>query len=376
MEELKDDELAKFHKRKRKRRKIILATLTIVFIIISLISISKYYKLNQKSSIKFTETSSIDYGINLIENQFYKTNHIGENYDVIASLIKDMEIEFKYNLNLAEEIDYEYSYKILANIELKEKTKTNLIYSDEQEVINKQQIAGNEKRLEIVEKMSLVYNDYNNQINQLIKQFNLNNTVSELSLSMKLNIVNKATGEKINKETNVMTITIPLDTETVEITVNENVKDSQGEIILKGNDNEDSKKYLTLSIVSLILGLLNLVFLIRYTLKTRSAEKMYEKELNKIMFDYKSYVQKISTPLDYSAYKIIKIESFTELLQMREEVQSPILMYTEKNQMKTIFTMIKDDLLFTYILSSKSIRKKLIEESKKRKEGKKDEQNK
>lgn len=375
MEELKDDELAKFHKRKRKKRKIILATLTIVFVIFSLISISRYYKLNQKSSIKFTETSNIDYGINLIENQFYKKDYLGENIDVIASLIKDMEIEFKYNLNLAEEIDYIYSYKILANIELKEKSKTNLIYSDEQEVINKEQLEGNAKRLEIVEKMSLVYNDYNNRINQLIDEYKLDNTESELSLSMKLNVVNKATGEKINKETNVMTITIPLDTKTVEITVNENVKDSQGEIILKGNDSEDSKKYLISSIVMLVLGLLSLVCLLRYNSKTRSAEKMYEKELNKIIFDYKSYVQKISTPLDYSAYKIVKIESFAELLQMREEVQSPILMHTEKNQMKTIFMMIKDDLLFTYILSSKSIRKKLIEESKKRKDGKGNAQN-
>ena len=376
MEELKEDELAKFHKRKRKRRKIVLATLTVVFIIISLISISKYYKLNKKSSIKFTETSNIDYGINLVENQFYKTNRVGENIDVIAELIKDMEIEFKYNLNLAEEIDYIYSYKILANIELKEKSKTNLIYSDEQEVINKEKLEGNTKRLEIVEKMNLVYNDYNNRINQLISEYKLNNTESELSLAMKLNVVNKATGEKINKVTDVMTITIPLDTTTVEIAVNENVKDSQGEIILKGNDSEDSKKYLNLSIVMSVLGLLSLICLLRYNSKTRSAEKMYEKELNKIMFDYKSYVQKISTPLDYNAYKIVKIGSFAELLQMREEIQSPILMHTEKNQMKAVFMMIKDDLLFTYILSSKSIRKKLIEESKKRKEGKKNEQDK
>ena len=376
MEELKEDELAKFHKRKRKRRKIVLATLTVVFIIISLISISKYYKLNKKSSIKFTETSNIDYGINLVENQFYKTNRVGENIDVIAELIKDMEIEFKYNLNLAEEIDYIYSYKILANIELKEKSKTNLIYSDEQEVINKEKLEGNTKRLEIVEKMNLVYNDYNNRINQLISEYKLNNTESELSLAMKLNVVNKATGEKINKVTDVMTITIPLDTTTVEIAVNENVKDSQGEIILKGNDSEDSKKYLNLSIVMSVLGLLSLICLLRYNSKTRSAEKMYEKELNKIMFDYKSYVQKISTPLDYNAYKIVKIGSFAELLQMREEIQSPILMHTEKNQMKAVFMMIKDDLLFTYILSSKSIRKKLIEESKKRKEGQKNEQDK
>lgn len=375
MEELKDDELAKFHKRKRKRRKIVLATLTVVFIIISLISISKYCKLNKKSSIKFTETSNIDYGINLKENPHYKTNRLGENIDVIAEIIKDMEIEFKYNLNLAEEIDYIYSYKILANIELKEKSKTNLIYSDEQEVINKEKLEGNTKRLEIVEKMNLVYNDYNDQINQLISEYKLNNTESELSLVMKLNVVNKATGEKINKVTDVMTITIPLDTTTVEIAVNENVKDTQGEIILKGNDSENSKKYLNLSIVMLVLGLVSLICLLRYNSKTRSAEKMYEKELNKIMFDYKSYVQKISTPLDYNAYKIVKIGSFAELLQMREEIQSPILMYTEKNQMKTVFMMMKDDLLFTYILSSKSIRKKLIEESKKRREGKQNEQN-
>lgn len=373
MEDEKKDDLAKFHKQKRKKRKIIFVILTIFFLLFSLILISKYYKLNQKSSIQFIETSNIDYGFNLIENSFYKTNYIGENYNVISSLIDDIEIEFKYNLNLAEEIDYVYSYKILANIELKEKTKTNLIYSDEQVVINNEQLEGNTKRLEIVEKMNLVYSDYNNQINELIKQFNLNNTVSELSLSMKLDVVNKDTGEKINKDTNVMVITIPLNTETVEITINENVKDSQGEIILKGNDNEDSKKYLILSIIMLILGLLNLVYLLRYNSKTRSAEKMYESELNKIMFDYKSYVQKISTPLDYNSYKIIKIETFIELLQIREEIQSPILMYTAKNQMNTAFMMIKDDLLFTYILSSKSIREKLIAESKKRKEEKRNE---
>ena len=55
---------------------------------------------------------------------------------------------------------------------------------------------------------------------------------------------------------------------------------------------------------------------------------------------------------------------------MREEVQSPILMYTEKNELKTVFMMLKDKMLFAYILSSKHIRKKLIEKSREKQKNK------
>ena len=362
-----DSELAKYHIRKRKKNKIILLSIAIIFIIISLTSIFKYLQYNQKEVINFTENSNIDYSIDLLENQYYKTNRVGENIDVIASLIRNIDVEFKYNFNVDANIDYVYSYKILANLQLKEKNKTNLIYYDEQEVISKNPVENSGRRLEIVEKMNLNYSDYDNQIKQLLSDYKLTNTESELSLTMQLNLVNKATGEKINKVVDVMKISIPLDTKTVEISVNENVKASQGEIVVKAKDVENAQKYLKRSIAMFIVGLGVLALLLRYISKTRSAEKMYEKELNKIMFDYKSYVQKIMTPLNFDEYKIVKIESFSELLQMREELQAPILMYSEKNNLKTIFMMIKDELLFTFVLSSKSIRKKLIEESKKRK---------
>ena len=367
MEELNEDELAKFHIRKRRKRKIILTSICVVFILIAVIFLTRYWILNKKISIKYKESSNIDYGVNLLPNEFYKTERLGENVDVISSLIKDIEVEFKYNMNLEKEIPYTYDYKILAIIELKEKSKTNLIYSDEQIAIQHQPTESNSKRLEITEKMTLSYNDYNNQINKLIEQFRLDNTVSELSLLMQLNVINQDTKERINKETNVMKITIPLDTKTVEISVNENIKDYNGEIIIEENTNKDTQKYLYFGITMLLCGLIVLVLLLRYISKTRSAEKMYERELNKILFDYKSYVQKINTTIDYDAYKIIKVDTFIELLQMREELQAPILMYTEKSNLKTIFMMIKDDILFTYTISSKAIRNKLIEESKKRK---------
>lgn len=365
MENNEENEIAKFHRRKRRNRKIMLITISTLFVITAIALFIIYLAMNFKTSIKYNETSNIDYNIDLIPNEFYKSNRLGEDVDVIASIIDKINIIFNYNINFEQEIDYVYSYKVLAHLELKEKGKTNLIYSNEQVPINNQQIESNNKRLEISEEINLNYADYNNQINKLITQYKLDNTESELILTMQINVVNKKTGEKINKDTNVMVVTVPLDTKTVEVTTAERVKDNVGEIVIAKEQVEASQKYLKLGVALLVVGFVFIILFVKYNAKTRSAERMYELELKKILFDYKSYVQKISEPINIKNYQIVKIESFQELLQMREEIQSPILMYTEKNDLKTIFMMTKENMLFAYILSSKSIRKKLIEKSKK-----------
>lgn len=361
-----ENEIAKFHIKRRRNRKILLIIIAVIFFILSVFSLFTYYTMNLKTSIKYNETSNIDYNIDLIPNDFYSKSNVGENVNVIANLIDRINIIFNYNINLEQEINYIYSYKILAQLQLKEKGKTNLIYSNEQVPINFQQLESTDKRLEIREEINVNYNDYNNQINNLITQYKLNNTESELKLTMQVNVVNKSTGEKINKETNVMIATIPLDSKTVELTTVERVKDNIGEIIVAQERIDASKKFLYIGISFFITGVIFIFFLFRYIVKTRRAEKMYEVELKKILFDYKSYVQKISEPINVKEYQIIRIESFQELLQMREELQSPILMYTEKNELKTVFMMIKDNMLFAFVLSSKLIRKKLIDKNNKK----------
>ena len=161
---------------------------------------------------------------------------------------------------------------------------------------------------------------------------------------------------------------MPLATKTVEITVNE--KENQGKMVIEENQLENSEYILIAGVITLIIGLIILGWLIKYILDTRSAEKMYEDELKKILFDYKSYIQKINNELDYKGYKIIKIDTFKELLEMREEIQSPILMYTEEENRITKFMMINTNLLFMNTIEAAEIRKRLIEKSKQRKERK------
>lgn len=374
MENKEIEDIALYYQKKRKKHRIKLTIATVILLILALILLGTYYILSKGEKIKFKETSNISYGVNLKENEFYKKTYLEEGIDIISDLINNINIEFKYNLDLEQEIEYRYNYKILAEIKVKEKSKTNLIYQSEQEILRKEEQQGKNKKLSIIENLTLDYNAYDKQIKNLLEQYKLDNTTSELSLNLYLNVINKTTNERINKENKVMTIMMPLNTKTVEITKNENIKDNEGFAVIQKSQYEKFKNYLIIGICLLGLGVIALVNLIRYNIKTRSAEKIYDDELKKILFDYKSYIQKINSKVDYKDYKIIKIDTFKELLGIREDVQSPILMYTE-DENKTVFMIINENILYANVLSSKLIREKLIKESKK-KEEKKDEKNK
>ena len=362
MEQSKEN-IIKYHQRKRKKHKIKLAITAIVFAVIGAMMIGKYYELSEKNLVSYTENSEAKYTVNLIENEFYEEEYLEEGLDVISNLIKNIDTEFKYNLDLQEELEYKYSYKITSEIKVKEESKSNLLYETKQDLINKEEQELKSNKLEITEKVNIDYKEYSEQVKKLIEAYKLYNTKSELHINLYLNVINKATDEQINKTEKVATVAMPLATRTVEININENIKNEQGVIKSQPNQYENLEYVLVAGILILIISVIIFVKLIKYILDTRSAEKMYDDELKKIMFDYKSYIQKINNKIDYQDYKVIKIDTFKEMLGMREELQSPILMYTEDNR-KTTFIMINEKLLFEYVLEAKLIREKLIAKSK------------
>ena len=368
-----NEDIVKYHQNKRRKHKSKLAKISIILIIIAIIVLIIYGIFNKDHFVNYIEKSDVNYIVNLVENDFYTIDHLEEGTDVISNLIKSIDVEFKYNLDMSEEVEYIYNYKILAETEVKEKSKTRLIYETEKEILNNAEQEGKSNKLEIIEKINVNYNEFNDEINKLLDVYELRNTTSEVYLNLYLNVINKSTGEKINKNEKVMSMQIPLTTQTVEISVNE--KADSGQIIVVEGKLANSEYVLGIGVILLIAGFMVLVMLIKYILDTRSAEKMYDDELKKILFDYKSYIQKIKYNLDYYGYKVVKVSTFNEFFSIREEIQSPILMYNEENAKRTFFVMTNENLLFEFILSADLIREELIQKSR-AKENRKNEKNK
>ena len=366
------------HQKRRRKHKIKLAIESIVIIIISIIIIVTYFCLSKNEYNRYTEKAKVDYKVNLKENEFYEEDYLDEKNTIIASLIKDLEVEFKYNLNLEQDQDYTYSYKILAKTSVKESSRDNTIYETTQELLSKEVQESNAKDLEISEKVTIDYNEYNEKINKFINVYKLDNTTSTLNLEMYVYVINKYDGEQINRDSKVMTLNIPLTTKTVDISIDSNVIKDEGNILSKKSEYDNLTYMLGIGFVLLVIGVAIFIKFIKYVLETRSAEKMYGQELKRILFNYKSYIQKINNEIDYNNYKIIQINTFNEILEMRDTMQSPILMYTEENEDRTKFMIMKDGILYLNVLGAKEIRNVLRAKSaeKKAKENEKNRKNK
>lgn len=355
-----------WHIHKRKVKKIKLFLFGTVMIVISAVLAYMYYYLKEDSYISYNEKSNLKYKVNLKENDFYDKTYLEENNNVIASLIKNIEANFKYNLSFEKDNTYTYDYRITARTEVKESKKTNVIYDKEEEIISKPYQEVKNKELAIDENIEIDYNKYNEKIRKFVNIYDLDNTNCTLELNMYLDVYNKYDGSRINKDVKVMTLYIPLTTKTVDISLSSNVVEDSGKVLERKSTYGD---IITLKIIAIIIGVTGILVLVRfikYVIDTRSAERMYDQTLKNIMFNYKQYIQKITTDLDKEKYKVIEVEKFSEILEMKETLQAPILMYTEENVRRTRFMVINNEILFVYTLGSQEIRNKLIEESKKK----------
>ena len=337
------------HQRKRRKHKIKLLTISLCLMIIGAVTIYGYFKLTKNEYNNYTEKAAVNYKANLKENEFYQTDYLDENSTVIASLIKNIDVDFKYNLNLKQQQDYNYSYKIIARTNVKESKKTNSIYETSEELINKDVQESNSKKLEIAENLTIDYNEYNEKMNKFVSLYNLDNITSELELDMYVNVVNKYDGTRVNKESKVMTLSIPLTTKTVDVSIGSNVIKDEGKMLSKKSEYKNMEYVLGAGILLAATGIVVLVMFVKYVIDTRSAEAMYEQDLKQILFNYKSYIQQSTNDIATKGYKKIQINTFNEILGLRDTMQTPILMYTEKDELKTKFVIIKDGILYIYI---------------------------
>lgn len=362
------------HQRKRRKNKIKLAVASVVLLLMSAILISTYSVLSKNEYNKYVENAKVDYKVNLIENEFYTESTLDERSAVIASLIKDIEVNFNYNFDLEKDQDYTYNYKIIAKTNVSESNKSTSIYETTEELVNKENQQASDKNIAISEKVGIDYNEYNEKINKFVNVYSLSDVTSTLELDMYVNIINNCDGTQMNNESKVMTLSIPLTTKTVEVSIGANVVKDQGKVLYQKSEYQNIEYIFVIGVVFAIAGLVMLIKFIKYLLDTRSAETMYAQELKQIIFNYKTYIQTSNNAISRRGYKVIQINTFNEILGLRDTMQTPILMYTEEDELRTRFVIINSGILYEYVLGAKEIREELrakSAEAKKKKEEKK-----
>ena len=326
---------------------LIIAVITLAIIISGIVA----YQLESTYYIGYREVGNIDYNVFLKENDFYDEDHLGKGQSYVASLIDKIIADFTYEIDMdTSDVNYRYSYKIDSRLEIVDNTSGVAIFNQKEELVNVQNKSqSSSKRLVINEIVVLKYDEYNELAARFLETYSLTQTTSNIVLTLEVDVLsdcNAFSGSSVENYTSELRI--PLTTKTVNVKMTSTVPDAEAKMIActRGAGSEVFKT--TAIVLSVVDGLL-ILLLVAFVCLTRTDDITYTAKVNRIISQYKSYIQKIKNLFDMSEYKLISVETFDELLEIRDTIQAPILMYENNDKTCTKFIIPTDSkLLYLY----------------------------
>lgn len=333
---------------------------TLFFVILFLIGIEfliNSLKIEHKEQLYLKETGNVNYSVCLIKNDFFDEECLNPNMTYIASLIKNIPLNFNYQLtsnknDLIKTINYEILAKlIIKNNEtsakyfekeyiLQEKTNTDITKEDSTYTLNK--------------KVNIDYEYYNNVANKFKAQYGVD---FESYLEVSLNIYND-TNAYYNIPTSGRIIAqIPLSQKAIEIKLDtQEINKTQNKTLTTKKFNVENWLRLILGIILILLSfyfISSLLYLLRIC-KTKNTP--YDKYVKKILKEYDRLIVETSTFPTLENYNILKINNFNELIDVRDNLRLPIMYYEVIKHEKAHFYILHENNLYLYTLKNLDIK--------------------
>jgi len=326
---------------KKNRRKWIIIQLVAIAVVAVLIMASSitYYQLDKTYYIDYYENGSVDYQVNLNENDFYEESWQEDDQAYVAVLIRDIWADFKYELKMdAEDVDYEYSYQIDAILEIVDNNYKTPIYSPTYSLKDKQVYShSSNEPLKIDETVYIDFAKYNSTAKAFVESYGLRSVTSSLVVKMSIDVIGSCDEFQSDAQNAyVMDLRIPLNETTVAMKTTASVSDTENKI-LACDSGINQNIFKVLAICAAVLEVLLVGFLIGYAYYTRNEDINYQIKIRRLVSSYKSFIQQINNEFDTSGYQILYVKTFTEMLGIRDTIQSPILMSENEDKTRTQF---------------------------------------
>ena len=308
---------------------IILAGILLFAAIFSVI----YYLFNRAYYIAYAESGDVEYRVLLKENEFYDEPYAEEGKAYVTTLIDKVEADFMYQLLMSSDnVDFEYAYRIDAVLQIADKSGA-ILYEHTDELVPEKKGNLKGQYLPITERVSVDYGTYNSLVQKFTGFYDLSGTKSTLLLEMHISVIGAC--EDFSDDTNnqyVVALNVPLADKTVTMSVSSSVE--EGDNFILACESETAKNvFLVLTIVFWALTVLGGGFILVFIYITRNDDINYEIDVNRILKNYRSFIQKLTNHFDDTGYRILMLSTFTEMLEIRETIQAPVLM--DENDDKT-----------------------------------------
>ena len=327
--------------RQKRKKYIKIQTLVLIVALILTVSFAALaIALNKTHYVNYTEKSNVDYGVHLKPNEFYEESFLGKDYAYIASLIDKVEASFNYGMNVdsKSDVSFVYTYSIDSVIQIRDVRSGKLLYSHtENELPNRTQTVTGSS-VAVKQTVFIDYAKYNDVAERFIDKYKLRDTTASLILQMNVSVVGAS--DEFHNATNtnsyVSSISIPLTSDTVEVKITSMIP-AEAEKILSYTTENIADVFRTIAIIFLVISVIIALVLVLYVYISRNVDITYEIRVKRLLSAYKSFIQRLQNEFNTSGYQLLMLSAFNEMLEIRDTIQSPILMYENSDKTCTRF---------------------------------------
>lgn len=343
-----------------------------IFLCIAILLFQNSVQLNGKIiNVGYSENGNADYKVYLKENDYYDKKVLDSGMQYVANVISSINSKFNYELHADENMVFNYRYKITGQLVISDPIDTTKILNTKNYILlDEQQISINSNNMVINEDVDIDYDYYNSYVNSYKTEYGLA-VNSKLIVTMNINLegIYVEKNETLNKEQNLQ-ISIPLSEQTFSINKLGDINES-GNLSTPITAQITNKLLFVLAIVITLISISGIGLVIYLLLKDRK-KNIYKITVNKILRDYGRII--VNGNIEVNEKNIqnkIYPETFNEMVDASQTLNSPILYYEVIPNEKCFFVIIKGDTIYKYRLTKAYLEKEesesLYEEDMKKK---------
>lgn len=331
---------------------------TIIFFILALVLFVASISIKTKNNVVYRQNSNLDYKVYLKPNNYYKTPYLEKNMKYIAALIDNINVTFNYNFSSNQPLDYKYTYYVKADVIVSDgESKAMNIYSRTENLVNPVTITNsNSSNFNINQDVKVNYETYNNLVKQFKSSYSIS-AQSNLILTLVVDIEDFK-GNKINAKDSgeIMKITVPLTEQMVDVKMESKEINNSNSVEVYKDFSISNKVTLILSIISIIVSLIFVIRLILFISKTSGKKSLYDVKLAKILREYDRVIVNSKKIVELSK-DVIDVNSFEELLDVRDNLEKPIIFKEIHRGLKSVFIVKTDSETYRYVLKLADLEK-------------------
>lgn len=313
--------------------------------------------------MSYTQSGNLNYKVYLKPNEFIKNDYLDEGEAYILDLIDHVQVTSLYNFNSTSKTNVSGNNKLVATLKIyykesSDKTQNPEVMTKEQ-ILDEKVISFNDDKYSTISSYDVYLDDYLKMVEEFQSKVKIS-IDAYLEISMENEFSGSVGGASYNDDYSRM-LSIPLSDSVVR--VDNQKSDEKTQKIYESDLVKTNKTVMSYIIIANIITFIIICLLLKklfmFTNKTE-----YERALNKILKNYDDIIVNTVNILDVNKYKLIEIEEFKEILNLSRELLLPIMNYEVIKGKETWFYVIKDDILYRYIVSQEVLEKKAYEKKK------------